>query len=37
MVYGGCGGNSNNFLNIEDCQQNCVQEEKVTYPEGNIF
>ncbi|XP_067682199.1 kappaPI-actitoxin-Avd3a-like [Haliotis asinina] len=23
FIYGGCGGNGNNFLNIAECETNC--------------
>ena len=30
FIYGGCGGNSNNFATLEDCRRKCAPEKLPT-------
>lgn len=34
FVYGGCGGNANNFETIEACEGKCLETNEVTTPEN---
>jgi hypothetical protein len=30
FIYGGCGGNGNNYMTKTDCEENCI----ITSPDG---
>ena len=36
FIYGGCGGNANNFENFEDCDRKCIQEEAKTEVDNTV-